>query len=448
MNKISQAVILAAGNGKRVFPLAVNKSKPMFKILGKPLIYYVVENLKKEGIKNLIVVVGHNSEQIKGYFGDGSKFGVNIKYSIQKEALGMANALSKTKNLVDDNFFVVNADDVFESYLLKDMIKEFKKNKIDIVLSCQPVKETWKFGIIDCDKNMNVKNFIEKPEKGKEPSNLAVVGVYIMTKKIFDYYKEVSLSDQQYEEAIQRFISKKNIVKAIKYDGFFSAYKYPWDLFDINKYFIDKLITKQFISPSVSISNKAYIEGNVFIDDGVKIMENAVIKGPSYIGENCIIGNSVLIRDYSSIGSNSVIGYSTEIKHSIIGDNCWFHSCYVGDSIISNNCYFGAGTITANFRFDGKTIRVNILNKGKVDSNRDKLGTIMSDHCKTGCNATIMPGIKIGPNSIVGPNVLLEKDLESNKIILTKQNYTIKDSNIILDNNKKSELMDRLLKYR
>ncbi len=447
-NTISQAVILAAGTGKRVFPLAVNKPKPMFKILGKPLIQYVIENLRVEGIKDLVIVIGHNSEQIKDYFSDGTKFGVNIKYTIQKEALGMANALLSVKGLVNDNFFVLNADDVFENYLLKDMSKEFEKNNLDIILSCQPVKETWKFGIIDCDKEMNVRNFIEKPEKGKEPSDLAVIGVYIMTKKIFDYYKKVDTSDQQYEEAIQKFINNGNSVKAIKYDGFFSAYKYPWDLFDLNKYFIDKFIEKQFISPSASISSKSYIEGNVFIDDGVKVMENAVIKGPAYIGKNCIIGNNVLIRNYSSIGNNSVIGYSTEIKNSIIGDNCWFHSCYIGDSIISDSCYFGAGTITANFRFDGKTIRVDILNKGKVDSNRDKLGAIISDNCKTGCNATIMPGIKIGPNSIIGPNVLLEKDLEPSKIILVKQDYTIKDNNIILDNNKKSELMKRLLNYK
>lgn len=447
-NTISQAVILCAGTGKRVFPLAVNKPKPMFKILGKPLARYVIENLRTEGIKDIIMVVGHNSEQIKDYFNDGTDFGVKIKYVIQEEALGMANALLSAKDLVDDNFFVLNADDVFESYLIKDMLEEFKKGDTNILLSCQSVKETWKFGIIDCDDKMNVKNFIEKPEKGKEPSDIAVVGVYIMTKKIFDYYKKVDTSNQQYEEAIQRFISDGNPVKAIKYNGFFSAYKYPWDLFDLNKYFIDKFIKKQFISPSASISKKAHIEGRVFIDEGVKVMENTAIKGPAYIGKNCVIGNNALIRNYSSIGDNSVIGYSTELKNSIIGDNCWFHSSYVSNSIISDSCYFGAGTITANFRFDGKTMRVNILNKGKINYGRDKLGVIMSDHCRTGCNATIMPGIKIGPNSIVGPNVLLEKDLEPNKIILIKQDCTIKDNNIILDNNKKSELMKRLLKYK
>lgn len=443
-----QAVILAAGTGKRVFPLAVNQPKPMFRIFGRPLLEYVIENLKKEGIKNLIIIVGHNSDQIKNYFGNGTKFGVKIKYVIQRKALGMANGLLQAKDLVNDNFLVLNADDVFESFLIKQILSEFKKNKTDIVLSCQPVQETWKFGIIDCDKNMNVRNFIEKPEKGKEPTNLAVIGVYLMSKKIFDYYKKAKISDQQYEEAILKFIRDGHKVKAIKYKGFFSAYKYPWDLFVLNEYFLNKLIKKRFISSSASISSKASIIGNVFIGKNVKIMEGATIKGPAYIGNNCLIGNNALIWSNSSIGDNSVIGYSTEIKNSIIGENCWFHSSYVGDSIILDNCSFGAGTITSNFRFDEKTIKVNILNKGKIDSGQDKLGVIMADNCKTGANSTIMPGRKIGPNSIIGANVFLNKDLEPNKIIILKEDYIIKDNNIVLEPKKKSELMKRLLKYK
>ena len=237
-NTISQAIILAGGAGKRVFPLAVNQPKSMFRILGKPLIQYVIENLAEQGIKDIIIVIDSQDEQIKSYFSKGNKFGVKIRYVVQKEALGMANALSSARDLVNDKFFVLNADDVFESRIIKNMIGEYEKSKADIVLSCQQVEETWKFGIIDCDSKMNVRKLIEKPRKGKEPSNIAVIGVYLMSKKIFDYFDKVGVSDQQYEDAIQKFINNKNSVKAVRYDGFFSSYKYPWDLFEINKYFL------------------------------------------------------------------------------------------------------------------------------------------------------------------------------------------------------------------
>jgi bifunctional UDP-N-acetylglucosamine pyrophosphorylase/glucosamine-1-phosphate N-acetyltransferase len=120
---------------------------------------------------------------------------------------------------------------------------------------------------------------------------------------------------------------------------------------------------------------------------------------------------------------------------------------YVGDSIISNNCSFGAGTITANFRFDEEPINVYIRGK-KSSSGLDKLGVIMGDNCKTGINSCMMPGVRIGPNSVIGPGVTLHEDLEPNKMILLKENdYLMKENTISLSPEKKEELMRKLLKH-
>ena len=157
-----QTIILAGGEGKRVFPLAVNRPKPMFNLLGKPLIHHVIDTLKEAGLKDYVVVVGHKGEQIKDYLKDGSQLGVTIKYTMQKQSLGMADALKTAEDLVEDNFFVVNADDMFEASLITQMHSQFKKGKAEIVLSCKPVKETWKFGIIHVE-DRKVTDFVEKP---------------------------------------------------------------------------------------------------------------------------------------------------------------------------------------------------------------------------------------------------------------------------------------------
>ncbi len=442
-----QTIILAGGEGKRVFPLAVNKPKPMFKILGKPLILHVIDTLKEAGLRDFVVVVGHLGEQIKEYLGDGSEFGVNIDYTVQKESLGMANALETAKGLAEDNFFVVNADDVFEASLIKRVISQFREGDAEIVLSCKPVQETWKFGIIRVEDE-KVTDFVEKPPKGKEPSNLAVVGVYILTKRIFDYYKKIPVSDHQYEDAILQFIRDRNFVKAVSYDGFFAGYKYPWDLFTINKRLMDNQIKKQTIEEGAEISERATVDGRVWIGKGTRVFEGACIRGPCYIGENSIVGNNSLVWNHSSIGNRCVVGFSTEIKHSIIDDDCWFHINYIGDSIISNNCLFGAGTITANFRFDEKTIKVRIGEK-RIDSGTNKLGAIIGDNCKTGINACLEPGVKIGPQSIVGPNVNLQDDLEPGKIILLDKNsYVKKENRISVSSESKKQLMKKLRKHK
>jgi UDP-N-acetylglucosamine diphosphorylase/glucosamine-1-phosphate N-acetyltransferase len=440
-----QTIILAGGEGKRVFPLAVNKPKPMFKLLGKPLIHHVIDTLKEAGLKDYVIVVGHRGEQIKDYLKDGSKLGVNIEYTVQKEPVGMADALETAKALAEDHFFVVNADDIFEASLIKQMIKQFREGDAEIVLSCKPVQETWKFGIIRVEDE-KVTDFVEKPPKGKEPSNLAVVGVYILPKQIFDYYKKIPVSDHQYEDAILQFIKDRNVVKAVSYDGFFAGYKYPWDLFTINKQLMDGQVKKQTIEEGAEISERATVEGRVWIGRGTKVFEGACIKGPCYIGENSVVGGNSLVRDYSSLGRGCVVGFSTEIKHSLIGDDCWFHINYIGDSIIASNCLFGAGTITANFRFDEKNIKVRIGNK-KIDSGTNKLGAILGDNCKTGINACLEPGVKIGPQSIVGPNVDLQDDLEPEKIIFVDKNsYVKKENKIAVSSESKQQLMKKLMK--
>jgi UDP-N-acetylglucosamine diphosphorylase/glucosamine-1-phosphate N-acetyltransferase len=441
-----QTIILAGGEGKRVFPLAVNKPKPMFKILGKPLIHHVIMTLKEAGLTDFVVVVGHQGDQIKEYLKDGSKLGVNISYTIQKESLGMADALKTAESLAEDNFLVVNADDIFEASLLNEMIRQFRDGDAELVLSCKPVQETWKFGIIRVEDE-KVTDFVEKPQKGKEPSNLAVVGVYILPKRIFGYYKKIPVSDHQYEDAILQFIRDKNVVKAISYDGFFAGYKYPWDLFTINQHLIDRQIRKQMIEDGVNVSERATVDRRVWIGHGSRVFEGACIRGPCYIGENSVIGNNSLVWNYSSIGERCVVGYSTEIKHSLIGDDCWFHKNYIGDSIISDNCLFGAGTITANYRFDEKNVKVRIREK-QIDSGTNKLGAIIGDNCKTGINSCLEPGVKVGPQSIVGPKVDLQDDLEPGKIIFaTKNSYVKIENRIAVSSEGKHQLMNKLKKY-
>jgi bifunctional UDP-N-acetylglucosamine pyrophosphorylase/glucosamine-1-phosphate N-acetyltransferase len=173
---------------------------------------------------------------------------------------------------------------------------------------------------------------------------------------------------------------------------------------------------ESYISPSAQISSRAVIEGKVIIGDNAKVLENAVIRGPVYIGPRTIIGNSTLIRAYSHIGADCIVGFATEIKGSYVGDGSWFHMNYVGDSIVGEHCNFGAGTITANWRFDEKTISVQV-NDNPVNTAMDKFGAVIGNNCRTGINVSIMPGIKIGQNSIIGPSVCLTENVNSNTMI-------------------------------
>jgi UDP-N-acetylglucosamine diphosphorylase/glucosamine-1-phosphate N-acetyltransferase len=439
-----QAVLLSGGVGERAFPLCTDRPKPMFELLGKPLLQYVVENLREAGIEDLIVVTGPGSRAIQQHFGDGRAFGARIRYTKQEKPLGMANALKTAQPLLRDRFFMLNGNDIFESRLLRQVIENADSSGADMVLVGREMEEPWKFGVFGFTDG-KVTAVVEKPPRGEEPSNIVVVGVYFFSKLIFEYIDRTPLSNYQLETAYQGLIDEGN-VEFVPYNGVFESFKYPWDLLSMNEHLMSRLVAEPRISAQTRISDRAVIDGNVIIEEGVRVLENAVIRGPAYIGRNCVIGNNVLVWNHSSIGANSVVGFSSEIKHSLIGNNCWIHMSYVGDSIVSDNCSLGAGTITANFRFDERAVPVNV--KGEdVSSGTDKLGVIMGPNCKTGCNATLMPGAKVGPHSIVGPGVVLSHDLPPDRLIVGPAPYSVTENRIELSTVAKEEKM-RMLRAR
>jgi bifunctional UDP-N-acetylglucosamine pyrophosphorylase/glucosamine-1-phosphate N-acetyltransferase len=230
-------------------------------------------------------------------------------------------------------------------------------------------------------------------------------------------------------------------IKVIPYNGFWAPIKYPWHIFKVMEYFLDN--AQPYIASSARISEKATIEGKVILSENVRVLENAVIRGPVYIGANSIVGNNALVRDYSHIGANSVIGYSTEVKHSYIGDNCWFHSNYIGDSIVDDNCSLGAGTVLANFRLDEGNIQIKVGDT-LVDTSYDKLGAVVGRGSRIGVNASLMPGVRVGPNCFVGPQVCLSQDLEANKMVLLESRYNIQDNKTRLHRGKRRELLRKL----
>ena len=436
-----QAVILSGGAGERAFPLSARNPKPMFEFLGKPLLQYVLENLRQAGVEDFVLVTGPDSRAIRDHFGSGEEFGARIRYTVQEQPLGMANALQTAEHLLDDRFFMLNGNDVFEPRLLSAVMNKAQETGGDMILVGREMEKPWRFGVFEF-QNDRVTAVVEKPPVGQEPSNVVVVGVYFFSRLIFDYIARTPLTNYQLEAAYQGLIDEGN-VEFVPYDGIFESYKYPWDLLTINEHLMDRFITKSRIGDQVRISDKAVLDGYVVIEDGARVFEHAVIRGPAYIGRNCVIGNNVLVWGHSSIGANSVVGFSSEIKHSLIGRNCWVHMSYLGDSIISDNCSFGAGTITANFRFDERDVPVQVKGE-RLSSGTDKLGAIIGEDCKTGCNATLMPGVKVGPHSIVGPGVVLHEDLPPDTMISGPPPYVIEKNEITITTEAKKDKMKTL----
>jgi bifunctional UDP-N-acetylglucosamine pyrophosphorylase/glucosamine-1-phosphate N-acetyltransferase len=191
----------------------------------------------------------------------------------------------------------------------------------------------------------------------------------------------------------------------------------PWDLLEANGWVLKRMEHKVY----GNVENGAHLIGPVTVAETARIRSGAYIEGPTFIDEGSDIGPNCFIRPCTSIGKNVRVGNACEIKNSVIMDGTHVgHLSYVGDSILGERCNLAAGTITANLRLDDGSVKMIV--KGEVvDTGRRKLGAILGDNVKTGINALLMPGVKVGTNSWVGANFTVHSDLPANTVALLKQ---------------------------
>lgn len=394
-----QAVILAAGQSSRFWPLN-QKHKSLIKVMGKPLIYYTIESLKRAGIKDIIIVQGSEKdieEELKNY-----NLGVNLKYIIQSEPKGMGDALIKVQGLISGPFFVLHAHKINVGDYLQLMTEKFEDGRDKSILLGTKTNQPWSYGILKLEGD-TVKGLIEKPEKGKEPSDVKVIGIYLLSQKIFEYLKKLPENQYLFEEALNLYI-KDNEAKLIMVKEEPSSLKYPWQLFEIARSLMDK-----------------YLGNKTYIGENVKIYEGAIVKDHCYVGDNCIIGNNSLVREYTNLENNVLIGALAEVTRSIFQENVHCHSGYFGDSIFGKNCRLGAGNITANIRFDRGEIKPMVKGE-KIGSGLDSLGCIMGENTKSGTHCSFMPGVIVGSNCQIEPGAVVYENVENNKIFSIEKN--------------------------
>ncbi|MDI6721167.1 MAG: sugar phosphate nucleotidyltransferase [Candidatus Aenigmarchaeota archaeon] len=209
---IDTALILAGGEGVNLRPITYEIPKPLIPINGRPMLEHQIQMLKKYDIRNLIVSVGYMKERIIEYFGNGSKFGMNIEYIIEDKPFGSAGCLIPAKDLLRNDFIMLNVDtlmnpDIYDMY-------EFHRRQGTIgsmLLSTSP--DTRNFGVVKIRGNI-VTSFTEKPKKSH--SNIINAGLYIFKPEVVKF---VTKQKFMMWDLLNRLV-KENQLSGYVYDGF------------------------------------------------------------------------------------------------------------------------------------------------------------------------------------------------------------------------------------
>ncbi|MEV5027112.1 UTP--glucose-1-phosphate uridylyltransferase GalU [Paenibacillus sp. LPE1-1-1.1] len=242
MKKVRKAIIPAAGLGTRFLPATKAMPKEMLPIVDKPTIQYIVEEAIESGVEDIIVVTGKGKRAIEDHFDiafeleytleSKGKFdilekvrkssNVNLHYIRQKEARGLGHAVWCARNFIgDEPFAVLLGDDIVEAEVpcIRQLIEQYERTGSSVIgVQTVHADQTDRYGIVDPGEKMDrlyqVNRFVEKPPKGQAPSNLAIMGRYILTPDIFDYLGQQEIGaggEIQLTDAIQKLNVDKGV---------------------------------------------------------------------------------------------------------------------------------------------------------------------------------------------------------------------------------------------
>lgn len=249
-----KAVIMAGGKGTRIASVADDIPKPMIPIDGKPILEYQIETLRKQNIKDIILVVGHLGQVITKYFGDGNAFGVNISYIVEKEPLGTAGALYYLKDDIHEDFLLLNGDIIFDVDFDRFMKHHKRQNTIATILT-HPNGHPYDSGIIEADADGKVTRWLHKEDKRLWYKNRVNAGIHILSPRIFESFVELKKTDLD-----------RDILKPLIKDRELSIYDSPEYIKDMgtpDRYYevIDDIRTGKVSAKNLSNRQKA-----IFLD--------------------------------------------------------------------------------------------------------------------------------------------------------------------------------------
>jgi mannose-1-phosphate guanylyltransferase len=290
------AILLVGGFGTRLMPLTKNTPKPMLTVAGVPVTEHQLAMAKAAGITEIVLATSYLSEVFIPYFGDGSKWGMKIKYAVEKEPLGTGGAIRNAAKLLDTNESVVILNgDVLSSHNLSEQIRQHEAHDADVTLHLTQVDDARAFGCVPTDSDGRVTAFLEKMEN--PVSNQINAGCYVFNPQA------VSTIPLDTVVSVERETFPQLVANGAKVFGYLE-----------NAYWLDIGTPRALLKASIDIVKRS---GDFLAMPGSVIDPTAVITGGSCIGPNSSIGAGVHI-DGSIVEAGSVIGPNATISDSFV----------------------------------------------------------------------------------------------------------------------------------
>lgn len=372
-----KGLIMAGGEGTRLRPLTCGRPKPMVDVMGRPVMEYIIELMKNAGITDIAVTLMYMPHIITEHFGDGSKFGVRIKYYIEDTPLGTAGSVKNAQEFFDDTFIIVSGDSLTDIDIKK--AAEFHKEKgSEATIVLKSVDNPLEYGIVVTDESGAIIRFLEKPSWSEVFSDTANTGIYILNPSV------LSLIPPSERYDFSRDLFPKMLAGGHRMFGFV-ADGYWCDIGDLSAY---KKCHFDILDKKVGIKLNCVEKNGILMHDTAAVHPDSVISAPCYIGDLVSIERGAKIMPYSIVGSNSRICEGSSVKKSVIQKNVTIaRTTQVRGCIIADGVRVGAHSMLLENSVIGEK-------------------TCIGDMCEVKNNIKIWPQKIIENETVVGDNLI------------------------------------------
>lgn len=317
-----QALILAGGKGTRLRPLTVYTPKPIVPICNRPFLLYQIDTLRRAGITDITLSLSYQPQKIEQQLGDGSDYGVNLKYTVEPQPMGTAGAYKFAEELIREPTVVFNGD-VLTDLDLKTVIREHKERKAMATIVLAPVENPSAYGLVETEKDGRVRRFLEKPKADEITCNTINAGTYVLEPAVLDLIPAGENHSFEYGLFPKLLERKEAFYAHIPPRTYWMDIGTPLRYLQAHHDLLANRVTRihikerrgEFDAATIAeIDELSMIGSDCTVKPGAQII-NSVLGPGCYLEERARVENSV-------VWSHTRIGTSAEIKNAIVGRGC------------------------------------------------------------------------------------------------------------------------------
>lgn len=363
-----KAVVMAGGEGSRLRPLTSNRPKPLVPVANRPIMEHILVLLKRHGIEDVVATLHYLANEIRSAFGDGSDYGMRIRYSVEDTPLGTAGSVKQAEEHLMDGTFVIVSGDALTDCDLAKAIAFHKEKKSLATLILYRVASPLDFGVVITDDEGRIVRFLEKPGWSEVFSDTVNTGMYILEPEIFETMEPGKKYDWSQD------IFPKLLAEGKPMYGYVMG-EYWTDVGSLGQY---REAQEHVLSGRVDLPIPGeLLEDGVFVGPNCVVDEGALLVPPVSLGRNCRIKAGAKVGPYTVLGDNALVEAGAVIERSVLWD-----SAYIGPNVVFQSA-IGCS-------------RVTIKRDASVHED-----AVIGDRCLVDVDATIRPRVKLWPDKMI-----------------------------------------------